>query len=182
MAYFDPRAWPEKNQQIYHRYLEQLASFVEWLVSRPYRVVLFPGGAVADRGAIQDLKQKLDLRQVGSSARIDDPVIESVDDLLRTIIRTDLVVATRLHSVILAHLCSKPVLALSYHQKVSAVMDDMGHSEYCLDVQSLDTEALIHSFQRLEGNRALLSSQIKDRIGAYRRELAAQYDSVFSTG
>jgi hypothetical protein len=61
-------------------------------------------------------------------------------------------------------------------------MDDMGHSEYCLDVQSLDTEALIHSFQRLEGNRALLSSQIKDRIGAYRRELAAQYDSVFSTG
>ena len=51
--------------------------------------------------------------------RIIDEPIASVDDLLKQLAATDVVVATRFHNVLLALLLNKPAIAISYHPMCS---------------------------------------------------------------
>ena len=85
-------------------------------------------------------------------ARIIDEPICSVEDLLSQIAATDIVVATRFHNVLLALLCDKPVISISFHHKCDSLMSAMGLSEYCLDINDLKADQLIEKFCDLENN------------------------------
>jgi len=181
MTYSDPRHWPDKDASVYRGYLERHTAFVRWLVDRGYRVSLLVGESRADRDTVDDLVANLeryfDLRSDDAPVRSDS--ILTVDELLAQIDQADLVVASRLHNVLLATLRYKPVIALSYQAKVDALMEEAGLARYCLPIHNFDLDLLKVRFQELERNSAVIKRQFADLVAARRVALEEQYERVF---
>ena len=58
---------------------------------------------------------------------------------------------------------AKPTISLGYSPKFTALMADMGLSEFCQPARSLDTGRLIEQFTELEKRQAELRQTITDR-------------------
>jgi polysaccharide pyruvyl transferase WcaK-like protein len=90
-----------------------------------------------------------------------------------------MVVATRFHNVLLALMLNRPVIALSYHEKIRSLMAGMGLADYCQDAALLDVPNLIEQFTRLEKNAEILSASMKQKAAEYRADLDEQYGRIF---
>jgi len=159
-------------------YLESLAAFADWLFSQRYDVRLLYGD-IADASTIQEFKSLL--KNVSANyeeQRLVDEPIASVDDLLRQIAATDLMVATRYHNVLLALLLRKPVIAIAYHHKCTSLMSRMGLSEYCLPLDRLNPAVLIERFSRLQASADSVTRVIDEGVEACGRLLDEQYALV----
>lgn len=66
----------------------------------------------------------------------------------------DIVIGTRLHSLILATNSETPIIAVSYHTKVQDFMSFVGASDRCLQMQDIqdDEEALSKVVETLSSN------------------------------
>ena len=144
--------YAEPNEAIHLNYLQSLVQFAAWLIDRGYDVRLLSGD-VGDAPTREEfsrlLEQRLSPREDGRM--IDEP-IRSVADLLSQIAATDLVIATRFHNTLLSLAGGKPTIAISFHHKCASLMSAMGMSRFCLDIDTLTTEALIEAFSDLEAN------------------------------
>ena len=180
MEYAGKYSVERPTSAVYSAYLETLVEFVKWLLARDYDVRLLIGD-LADLPATQEFKSLLKERSVTPEAgRIIDEPVASVDDLLKQLGATDLVVATRFHNVLLSLLLNKPALAISFHHKCSSLMRQMGLPEYCQDINRLKAEELIEQFCNLERNAGRLRPLIKRKTEEFRRALDEQYNCVFN--
>jgi polysaccharide pyruvyl transferase WcaK-like protein len=159
-------------------YLDVLAEFVEWVLSANYDIRLLIGD-VCDRPVIEAFKALLKKRSLWDSERIIDADISSVQDLLSLIAATDVVVATRFHNVLFALLLNKPVVSISFHQKCTSLMVQMGLSEYCQDIHQLEIGKLIDQFCSLEQNAPAVKASIERKAEEFRRALDEQYEVIF---
>jgi polysaccharide pyruvyl transferase WcaK-like protein len=180
MSYFDPRVWPEKNPSIYYGYLHKLATFVTWLIQKQYTILFFPGEVFGDVPVIKDLKTILNERGVISveGQIIEEPIV-SLNELMHQLSRTDLVIASRLHSILLSQLLNKPVLSISYHRKIDMLMKDRKQEGYCLPIDRFEVEELQEKFTALEANRKLIKQQLAKRTQDYKTALDKQYELLF---
>jgi polysaccharide pyruvyl transferase WcaK-like protein len=105
--------------------------------------------------------------------------IFSVQDLLSQIAATNVVVATRFHNVLLALLCDKPVIAISFHHKCESLMSAMGLSAYCLDINDLKADRLIEKFCDLETNATKVKPLTREKLREFREALDEQYRFIF---
>ena len=182
MAYCDPRAWPRQDERRYSVYIAQLAEMVKWLIRERYRVLLFttdsPDSAAADdlQARIRGSASDADLIQTlpGSTE-------QSPDSLLKGLSCADLVIASRLHGVILSHLNLTPVLALSFDPKVDAHMSAVGQENYCLNINHLQIDTLIERFTALKAARQREQSRLRSCAMRFRHLLDQQYDGIVGT-
>lgn len=173
------RGGPGASAAVYSEYLETLATFVKWLLDRGYDVRLLIGD-VGDRDALVRLRNLMNGRLAPSDAgRVLEEEIGSVEDLLRQIGSTDIVVATRFHNVLLACLSGKPVIAMSFHPKCASLMDAMDLTKYCVGIDALRLDGLIELFCDVETNSDALKTQIKSRTTRFRSALDQQYRLIF---
>ena len=165
---------------VYSAYLETLVEFTEWLFAHEYDVRLLIGDLV-DTPVTQEFKSLLKKRSVmyGEERIIDEP-IASVDDLLKQLAATDVVVATRFHNVLLALLINKPVIAISFHHKSASLMSQMGLSEYRLDIDRLSSVRLIEQFSQLRQSSDGVKRMIMEEVRACRDALDEQYAIILS--
>ena len=119
------------------------------------------------------------LQEYDDSRIIGQGHVTSVDQLLSQLEGTELVVATRFHNVLLALLNNKPVVAISFHHKVTSLMNAMGLSNYCLDINDFKGEELIAKFGDVRRNVGALKSVIKERAEDCRKQLDEQYGLIF---
>ena len=164
----------------YSAYLESLVVFVKWLLTHEHdiRFVIGDGG---DRPVIDEFKSLLRMR-LGTydEKRIIDQPISTAQQLLSQLAATDVVVATRFHNVLLALLLNKPVISISFHQKCTSLMQEVGLSGYCHDINHLDGEKLIKNFVDLENNAEKLRPMIRQKVEQLRKTLEEQYTLIFS--
>lgn len=164
----------------YVTYLNKLASFVIWLLQNQYAILFFTGEDGVDRPAIHDLRRTLEKSEVVySEDQIIENPISTVDDLMLQLAETDLVVASRFHGVLLSQLLNKPVLALSFHDKIDSLMTDSGQTEYCLPIDDFEVEILKERFLALKENQTVIKEQLAKRTQQYREALDEQYDRLF---
>lgn len=169
----------QKDQTVYRDYIVKLGNFVCWLLERKYTVRLLIGDVAYDQRARHDLRAFIEESGITyESGRIIDEPATSVDDILSQLAGTDLVVASRLHNVLLALMLGKPVLAISYHEKVDALMAETGLSQFCQGIESIDLEKMIHQFATLEEQSDCLKQQLQRKADACREALDEQYDRV----
>ena len=178
MGYRDPRTSFEKDQAAYDRYMDGMADCTAWLLERGYRVVLFGTDIGVDPIAVDDLETALRRRGTPTHA-ITRVRIQSVDDLLAQIASMDFVFTSRYHGVVYAHLLDKPVIAVSTHPKVTTIMDDIGLSSFCIDVERCNREELGRRFLALAGQTAEVQRDMTDVRSRYRRQLTDQFDRLF---
>jgi polysaccharide pyruvyl transferase WcaK-like protein len=160
-------------------YLQSLVQFAMWLIDRGYDVRLLSGD-VGDTQTRTELREMLEQQAptFGDGRIIDEP-IASVSELLSQIAATDFVVATRFHNALLSLSGDKPTISISFHHKCASLMQAMGMSKYCLDIDALTAEALIESFSDLVANYAELFPAMRRKTQEFREELNHQYQVIF---
>jgi polysaccharide pyruvyl transferase WcaK-like protein len=165
--------------EAYRTYLENMVVFARWLLNQENDVRLLIGD-LCDTPTIGEFRGLLRERlSEGDDAHILDQPIASVEELLSQIAETDVVVATRFHNVLLALLCNKPVISISFHDKCASLMNAMGLQEYCLDISALKADALIEKFCDLKTNADKLKPLIREKTSQFREVLEEQYKSIF---
>ena len=153
---------------IHGSYVEKMKVFARWLVDSGYKIRLFIGDTNgSDDTVVQDVLADLrayrpDLDRTWAVA---EPV-STYADLMRAMAPTGAVVATRYHNVICALMLSKPTISIGYGDKNAVLMADMGLTEYCQAVNSLDVGRLIEQFTDLESHAAQLRQMIAERNAA----------------
>jgi len=180
IGFCDPRIWPKKDVHAYSRYLDNLAAFSLWLVSRNYGLRIFSGEASVDVYALEDLQERL-LKSLSSAdiSEICVPPSESVKTLVAEMSGFDFVVTSKFHGIVFSHLLAKPVIALSYHNKIDDLMRTVGHSHHCLNIESFDDECLIKTFTSLVEDAQELKARFRLTAGSYSDALKAQFDKLF---
>ncbi len=180
ITYSQRRANLGNDESAYRNYIEKLSAFVTWLLEQRYTVRLLIGDAVYDHRARQDLRSVLEVAGIDyAQGKIIDEPASSVAEVLSQVASTDLVVASRFHNVLLALWLNKPVVAISFHEKVDSLMSGVGLSEFCQDIEHIDTNKLIAQFIALQQNAENLKSQIEQKGEAYQVALDEQYEHIF---
>lgn len=172
IAYLDPRVWPLKDGAAYRRYTGLLGSFVQRLAGAGRRVVLFSTDG-PDRVVMDDVWTSAGRPALAERART-----ETLPDLFTELARVDVVVASRLHGVILAQLAGCPVVALSYDWKVSRHMQEFGQAEYCLEIDAFDVPSLTRAFEKLDTRSVAVRAVVAQRLLDYRSRVRRQFDEV----
>jgi polysaccharide pyruvyl transferase WcaK-like protein len=180
MDYYGNDPTGKSSEATYQDYLEKVTAFLAWLLERKYTVRLLIGDATYDTRVRGDVIGKL--RETGFSYQerqiVDEPVA-SVEELLAQLAATDAVVATRFHNLVLALMLGKPVVALSYHEKISSLMAGAGMAEYCQSIRGLEVDSLVQRFLKLERNSRILESSLQTTVEKYRETLDEQYLRIF---
>jgi polysaccharide pyruvyl transferase WcaK-like protein len=179
MAFADPRSWPEEDAARYARHIDSVSSLVTRLVRAGHPVVLFTSDS-PDRLAVDDLLARVHgTLNAAEQARIRVPEIGGLPDLLRVLQEVDLVVAARLHGVMLSHIVGRPVLAISHERKVATLMADMNHEQFCFAIDAFDADAGWQRFAQLAQRRAELAADVRAKVAGFRSRVEAQYDQFF---
>jgi len=182
IAYCDPRAWPRKDERRYTAYVSQIAELVKWLTREGYRLLFFTTDA-PDIAALKDVQVMISgsATDADSVETLAGSMEQSPESLMKGISRADVVIASRLHGVILSHLCAIPVLAISFDPKVDAHMNAIGQQNYCLNIERLKLDALVERFNELRARREREAAHIRCAALAFRQQLETQYDEIFAT-
>jgi polysaccharide pyruvyl transferase WcaK-like protein len=179
IAFAHPRWWPQKDAALYDTYIGRLAQFVDWLGAQGHELVLFCTDTM-DVDCLRDLHERCNAQVsiLATDATRPSPYYKEVDELVGQLARVDLVVASRLHGVILAHRLAKPVLAISYDWKVDVHMEQVGESDNVLDIRTMDAAALVACFERLAPRRSEIERKLRDTASGFGQQVSAQFDRV----
>jgi polysaccharide pyruvyl transferase WcaK-like protein len=178
ISYLRVGSWPVASDSLHGHYLEILAAFVESRLREGQAVVLFPGDR-GDHHVIADLSRRLqESLPAALRERLSTPTVTTAAQLIGLLRSFDVAVASRLHSVILAHLVGVPVLAISYERKVKTQMDAFGQSAYCLDIHRLAPTDLDAGFARLREDSKHVQDQLLARSRQANADIQRQYDLV----
>jgi polysaccharide pyruvyl transferase WcaK-like protein len=181
MDYYGKAGHPERGAPLYQDYIAKVTGLVTWLLKRKYCVRLLIGDLSYDTRVKGDLFRALEENDVvwEPGQIIDEPVL-SVEQLWAQLAQTDMVVATRFHNILLALMLNKPVIALSYHEKIESLMAGFGLEQYCHRIGELDVETLAEQFRSLEADAKSLQASIRHKTEEYRKALDDQYRHIFT--
>ncbi|MGE5047551.1 MAG: polysaccharide pyruvyl transferase family protein, partial [Deltaproteobacteria bacterium] len=181
MDYYGTHVSSRVGEDAYRAYVAKMTRFVSWLLERGYDVRLLIGDLCYDTRSKDDVLRGLS--RCGApiaGGRVVTARIGSVEELVEEIAGTDLVVAMRFHTALLALMLEKPVIALSYHQKCVSLMDAVGLPQYAHDIDRGETEQLVEQFTDLETNSEHFAPSISGKLAEYRRALDEQYTALFA--
>jgi polysaccharide pyruvyl transferase WcaK-like protein len=176
----DPREHTSGHQIIYEELTAKLSKFAVSLVQRSYSFELFGNDIGADPAAIEDMRTVL--RNRHNIITPEYVCVDSARELLSRMSAMDYVITCRFHGVVFAHLLNKPVLAISHHPKVSNLMNTLGLSQYCFDIEKFDPERLTGAFESMVRNSEEIKSSMAESLASFKAKLATQFDELFSPG
>ena len=181
ITYSNLRESSANSDHAYREYLARLTAFISWLRKNKYTVRLLIGDAVHDHRARLDLKFSLEAvgLNYGDGKIIDEPA-STVDEVISQLAVSEIVVASRFHNVLLALWLNKPVLAISFHEKVDSLMEAVGLGKFRQDINNIDVDKMTEQFRTLEATAVAVKAQIKEKAEAYRAALDEQYERIVS--
>jgi len=177
VPFYDGRYWRTSDPVRYQEYVRKFAKFCEWLDQSGHSVLLFPTQVRADVLTINDIRQSLNGSRHSPNLLAGRP-IQTLEDLVSEISRTDLVIANRYHGILISLMMNKPVLGVAYHEKSRALLAQVGQGDYVLNVADFKTEELIERFSAMEANAPAIKKEISESMTPLRQALAEQYDTV----
>jgi polysaccharide pyruvyl transferase WcaK-like protein len=174
IAYGHAALWPTADQVQHERYLEELAGFVREILRRGVSVTLFSSSPPDDQ-IFADLLERVELGlDSASRGRLCARNSETVEELFDVLHAVDLVVASRLHGVMLSFLSGRPAIAISYDRKVTSLMAELGQAEYCLDIHSFKSDDLLRRFFALQAHSKVIQSAVASTCREYDEVLKRQ--------
>jgi polysaccharide pyruvyl transferase WcaK-like protein len=169
--------WFSQNRALYERYVEKMAQVISQLLERGHFLVIVWSSLRDDESVIPDLLGRLDDESKQRLAgQMHIPAISTWRDLVATLRDVDLLIASRLHSTILGVVSETPTIAISFDPKVDWVMEDLGQTDYLLQIRDFTSKDVIKALDRLEFQKDVVLHQ----VASYRRRIlsgaSSQYD------
>ena len=168
----------QQADQLHASYVEQMKSFVLWLLDNGRPVRLFTTD-VHDEPVMHEVISDMRARrpELDPSQIIAQPA-SSLDELMRHMASVDTVVASRFHNVLCALKLAKPTLSVGYAAKFEALMTEMGLAEFCQPAHSVNSDRLIQQFTELESRSAELRYTMTERTEEYAQLLKDQFATL----
>ena len=170
MSYFGWYGFADGSREIYERYIDKLTRFAVYALDRGHNIRLL-AGETTDAQAIIDLTRRVWAeRPSNAEQRLTTEPAASLQDVIRQMSTTDIVVTTRYHNVVCALKLARPTISLGYSKKNDYLMAEAGQSAYCQHVEDFTVDALIDQFESLR-----LSARASEHmLRAHRREVEAR--------
>jgi len=179
MVYMQPRAWPESDPLVYRLYISRLADTVSRFLQRGYQIVLVPSEIHMDRIAIDTLYREVTSRVPSTLLKsVEFPDVLTLEHFTLSISRCAAFIGSRLHGLLLAALCSTPVIALSYDWKVDELMKDLRATDSLRPIVDFDPEEIVNLAIRDSGIVPSGAIPYADVIERNRQLLAEQFDNA----
>lgn len=94
----------------------------------------------------------------------------SPGEMVQLMASLDLMLATRFHSAIFSMLAGVPVVAISYEQKTTGIMTQMGLSEWTIPIESVTAKQLVSLVERLLADREAVAARIAAAVAQERAD------------
>jgi polysaccharide pyruvyl transferase WcaK-like protein len=177
IAYLLASQWPKSDMGAFNRYIGKLAAFSVHLMREGHNILVFATDG-PDRIAVDLLIERIEKHHLPENSSLKRVEIDSVHHLMGVLRDLDAAVVSRLHGVILSHLCGVPVLAVSYDRKVTRYMADMGQKRFCLEIETMEHSRLQAMFISMLVERETILNSLKAQIADHRTALDRQYDEI----
>lgn len=161
----------EMGQALIEETPARIAEVIDRIARRADRVVLMAmhfHGPDSDAPIIREILEKTNARNVTWIDRELAP-----DVAIALFQRAKLVLAVRLHALLLAASMETPVVGIAYEQKVKSLFEVLGLERYCHDLFDLDPEALARSAEEALAERDAIRTHLRERVGELRRRVLA---------
>jgi polysaccharide pyruvyl transferase WcaK-like protein len=169
------KTWSKSPTDLHTQYLATLIEAGVALHRRGLGLRIAVTQPAMDSDDAHELARALAQRGVGEV-----PVarVSNVDDYLHAVAGACVVVASRLHAVILALVAGCPVVALSHLPKVDRLMRDAGLGDYCMPLQCAAAGHLASAAVRAANDAAGLRTQVRYAHHTFRTQLTTTFDAV----
>src|SRR5699024_7461266 len=129
VPYYHANYWPSEDKDKYNNYVTGMAMNLERLLDEDPRIQItfFSTKHPQDTAVSQDIVEQM---QNKNRCMVYDERLDQ-QEILEKIGEQDLIIGTRLHSLILALVTHKPIIAVAYHHKVKDFMME-NHCQDCL--------------------------------------------------
>lgn len=175
MAYYGSNDDRKRAGEIYATYIQNLESFIRWLLDHGRQVLLFYGDQIDEPAIRQVLADLSEYHSGPESPRLSAVHATSFAELSQAMSTVGALVGTRFHNVMCALKLGKPTISIGYAKKNVVMMEDMGLPEYWQYAQSLDVEKLIEQFTKLEGEADRVRAVLAARSAEKAEMLARQF-------
>jgi polysaccharide pyruvyl transferase WcaK-like protein len=177
ISYRKPERWPDEHGDIYRRYLVQMADLLSELFDRGYFVVIVWSDIGDNENVTAELMGHLNSRAASCAGRqLYIPEITSWREYVGVLTSVDLLVASRLHSIILGFVSRRPTVAISFDPKVDWLMEDVGQSEYLLKIENSTARDVLRAIEEIEGCREVVIDRISSYLSSVVRDSQRQFD------
>jgi polysaccharide pyruvyl transferase WcaK-like protein len=180
MAYEGSDDERDRAREIYAWYVGCLKELVRWLVGDGRKVRLFIGDT--------DGSDEATAREILSDVRTSRPdldeswvMVEKVttfSEIMEAMEPLGAVIATRFHNLIAAMMLAKPTIAIGYAPKHSALMSDMGLTDFSHMIASLDVRTVTEQFLDMERRSAELQKSLAVRASERATLLDEQFNEL----
>ena len=131
VPYYDPRYWPNPNEHLYCQYVQSMASMMNHIIEQlDCQIISFSTNFPADLNTAVDICKHL---KDQSKCTIINQRLR-VHELIEIIGGCDLVIGTRLHSLILSYITLVPVIGVAYQPKVRAFCERIGFENLVVEL------------------------------------------------
>jgi polysaccharide pyruvyl transferase WcaK-like protein len=177
MNFGHPRLWPEGEAGVYEKHVSTFGQLTVRLLEAGHEVVLF--SSAIDPEAMADAAAPTRALPAELRSRLHIEEVRTVAGLFDVLARVDLVVAARLHAVLLALVAHRPVLAVAHERKVRTLMNELGHSRYCIDISDFEVPAGVELVREIAERRGPLTTEVAAFAAECRGRVERQYDKLF---
>lgn len=166
-------------QAAWRNYLGAVTEALNHALSKGWQIVFLPQSLGPhdhedDRIAIRQVMERLPAEQRKFA---DGDWLPA--DLAAMYGQMDLMLGTRMHSVIFGLVSGVPALAISYQgPKATGIMQAVGLGDFVVPIEQTRGEKLIELFDRLADEREARSRQIIEHVTRFRAELTAWWETM----
>ncbi len=134
VPYYNASYWPTGDETLYNNYIDGMAKNLDRLIEEfNVDITFFATKYPQDADVTKDIQRKM--KYTSNTSIIDENLKpQKILDLSATF---DVLIGTRLHSLILATDAKTPIIGVSYHTKVNDFLQMAGLGEYSLPIDSL---------------------------------------------
>ncbi|YCA43500.1 polysaccharide pyruvyl transferase family protein [Bacillus sp. JZ8] len=134
VPYFSKQYWPQRDDNKYEAYVKGMAQNLDELIEKKGATITFFSTKYPQD--VEVTREIYDMMTYKQSVRLKDENLHP-DEIVKLCAEQDLIIGTRLHSLILSVVASTPVLGVGYHHKVEHFLQALGKQEHFVEIGAL---------------------------------------------
>jgi polysaccharide pyruvyl transferase WcaK-like protein len=169
-------SWPTENMTVYNRYRRNLIEVGLKLLNKNYSLTLFVTD-YADFNLAEELYNEFDRISGKKDKLLLIPLIRP-SKMISVLKKCNVIIASRLHGILLSYISEIPVVGISYHRKVSAHMEDMGQLNYCFDIGSFKPENIENKIEEILNQQDKAISELTKLVSTRFRDVKREFNII----
>ncbi len=158
---YNANYWPSGDVEIYDQYISGMAANLDFLIEeKNIELTFFATKYPQDVTVTKDIQKKM--KYAKRTTLIDQNLKPTA--LIDVASKQDVIIGTRLHSLILATDSATPIVAISYHHKVKDFMEMIGQENRCCTTEQIaqGNQVLISLYEEIARNWPTVIEETKE--------------------